>query len=113
MPSSKGLHRLRICGRSRSNAKSRCYRGSLSPRLTCDMRPVTGDSKRASLRSSTPILNFQGLYMRYKGFKTHLPVKVCPVCGRPFQWRKKWAQNWPDVKYCSERCRGQAKGRKT
>eukprot|EP00850_Spirogloea_muscicola_P015412 SM000117S25532 [mRNA] locus=s117:430957:431593:- [translate_table: standard] len=37
--------------------------------------------------------------------KSHLPVKTCPVCQRPFEWRKKWAAVWDDVKYCSERCR--------
>ncbi|WP_367275814.1 DUF2256 domain-containing protein [Meiothermus sp.] len=50
--------------------------------------------------------------MRLRGFKAHLPVKVCAVCGRPFQWRRKWTQNWPEVKYCSERCRNEARGRK-
>ncbi|CAK23401.1 DUF2256 domain-containing protein [Synechococcus sp. CS-197] len=33
------------------------------------------------------------------------PSKICPVCGRPFQWRRKWKDVWDDVKYCSERCR--------
>ncbi|MGA1476328.1 MAG: DUF2256 domain-containing protein [Prochlorothrix sp.] len=33
------------------------------------------------------------------------PEKVCPVCQRPFQWRKKWKDCWDDVKYCSDRCR--------
>ncbi|MCY9844508.1 DUF2256 domain-containing protein [Vibrio caribbeanicus] len=37
--------------------------------------------------------------------KQHLPHKTCEVCERPFSWRKKWAQCWDDVKYCSERCR--------
>ncbi|WP_428771849.1 DUF2256 domain-containing protein [Vibrio sp.] len=40
-----------------------------------------------------------------KGFKQHLPVKVCPVCKRPFTWRKKWAASWEEVVYCSARCR--------
>ncbi|NVK04834.1 MAG: DUF2256 domain-containing protein [Flavobacteriia bacterium] len=31
--------------------------------------------------------------------------KMCPVCNRPFSWRKKWKKNWDEVKYCSERCR--------
>ncbi|WP_146458166.1 DUF2256 domain-containing protein [Rubripirellula tenax] len=31
--------------------------------------------------------------------------KVCCVCNRPFQWRRKWAKCWNEVKYCSERCR--------
>ena len=35
------------------------------------------------------------------------PTKLSPVCGRPFQWRKKWKIVWDEVKYCSERCRGQ------
>jgi hypothetical protein len=39
--------------------------------------------------------------------KEHLPTKTCPVCQRPFAWRKKWARDWPQVKYCSERCRRQ------
>jgi hypothetical protein len=37
--------------------------------------------------------------------KPHLPEKTCPVCQRPFAWRKKWAKDWENVRYCSERCR--------
>ena len=37
--------------------------------------------------------------------KEHLPVKVCLICGRPFNWRKKWKKIWSEVKYCSQRCR--------
>jgi hypothetical protein len=37
--------------------------------------------------------------------KPHLPEKTCPVCDRPFAWRKKWARDWDNVIYCSERCR--------
>ncbi|MBK9290960.1 MAG: DUF2256 domain-containing protein [Bacteroidetes bacterium] len=37
--------------------------------------------------------------------KPHLPEKICPVCGRPFSWRKKWAACWNEVRYCSDRCR--------
>ncbi|MGR5068432.1 DUF2256 domain-containing protein [Vibrio alfacsensis] len=40
-----------------------------------------------------------------KGFKSNLPIKVCLVCKRPFSWRKKWARNWEEIIYCSERCR--------
>ncbi|MEO1038694.1 MAG: DUF2256 domain-containing protein [Pseudomonadota bacterium] len=29
---------------------------------------------------------------------------MCPVCKRPFGWRKKWARHWDEVKYCSKRC---------
>lgn len=31
--------------------------------------------------------------------------KSCVVCGRTIEWRKKWAKNWDDVKYCSDGCR--------
>ncbi|WP_114992029.1 DUF2256 domain-containing protein [Synechococcus sp. UW179A] len=37
------------------------------------------------------------------------PTKICSVCGRPFQWRKKWKDVWDEVRYCSERCRRQKK----
>ncbi|QXO18939.1 MULTISPECIES: DUF2256 domain-containing protein [Gammaproteobacteria] len=37
--------------------------------------------------------------------KLHLPQKQCVVCARPFTWRKKWADCWEEVKYCSQRCR--------
>ena len=30
--------------------------------------------------------------------------KICPVCQRPFSWRKKWAKVWDSVKYCSKGC---------
>ncbi|MBT8038737.1 MAG: DUF2256 domain-containing protein [Xanthomonadales bacterium] len=43
--------------------------------------------------------------------KPHLPSKTCPVCLRPFTWRKKWAACWDDVKYCSRRCRGKRRAR--
>lgn len=33
------------------------------------------------------------------------PVKICEVCGREFEWRKKWKDVWDEVKYCSKRCR--------
>ncbi len=41
--------------------------------------------------------------------KRDLPHKTCPVCDRPFAWRKKWARDWDSVVYCSDRCRGAAK----
>jgi len=37
--------------------------------------------------------------------KADLPTKICPVCKRPFAWRKKWARAWEQVRYCSEACR--------
>ncbi|MDD2089786.1 DUF2256 domain-containing protein [Pseudomonas guariconensis] len=40
--------------------------------------------------------------------KRLLPSKVCVVCGRPFNWRKRWARCWEQVRYCSQRCRRSA-----
>ncbi|WP_315861816.1 DUF2256 domain-containing protein [Flavobacterium okayamense] len=34
-----------------------------------------------------------------------MPTKVCLACKQPFSWRKKWAKNWEEVKYCSDACR--------
>ncbi|WP_415920939.1 DUF2256 domain-containing protein [Tateyamaria sp. SN6-1] len=41
--------------------------------------------------------------------KSDLPEKMCPVCNRPFTWRKKWERVWDEVKYCSDRCRRAAR----
>ncbi|WP_374438833.1 DUF2256 domain-containing protein [Pseudomonas panipatensis] len=45
--------------------------------------------------------------------KTHLPHKGCPVCGRPFSWRRRWARCWDEVRYCAERCRRSARGQRS
>lgn len=31
--------------------------------------------------------------------------KTCAACGRDFDWRKKWARCWDEVRYCSDACR--------
>ncbi|MGB0497922.1 MAG: DUF2256 domain-containing protein [Rubricella sp.] len=41
--------------------------------------------------------------------KRDLPRKDCAHCGRPFTWRKKWEKVWDDVRYCSDRCRADAR----
>lgn len=41
--------------------------------------------------------------------KSDLPTKICAQCGRPFTWRKKWERVWDEVRYCSDRCRSEAK----
>lgn len=47
----------------------------------------------------------------FKGNKAALPSKPCLACGRPMSWRKRWAANWDQVKYCSDACRrGKAGG---
>lgn len=32
--------------------------------------------------------------------------KVCGTCGRRFGWRRKWAEVWDEVRYCSRACKG-------
>lgn len=34
-----------------------------------------------------------------------VPEKPCAVCGRTITWRRKWARDWDDVRYCSAACR--------
>lgn len=36
-----------------------------------------------------------------------LPEKTCLSCGRRMVWRRKWAANWDEVRYCSDACRKQ------
>ncbi len=31
--------------------------------------------------------------------------KVCVTCGRLITWRRRWARNWAEVRYCSRACR--------
>jgi hypothetical protein len=31
--------------------------------------------------------------------------KTCASCGRRIEWRKKWADDWEQVRYCSSGCR--------
>ena len=41
----------------------------------------------------------------FKGNKQALPHKLCVACGRVMVWRKAWAKNWAEVRYCSDACR--------
>ncbi len=43
--------------------------------------------------------------------KASLPEKICQHCQRSFTWRKKWWRCWDEVKYCSERCKRQARSK--
>jgi len=37
---------------------------------------------------------------------TDAEVKFCAACGRRIEWRRKWAKDWEQVRYCSRACRG-------
>ena len=32
--------------------------------------------------------------------------KICRVCGRRIEWRRRWADRWAEIAVCSARCRG-------
>ncbi|NKF52728.1 DUF2256 domain-containing protein [Shewanella sp. WXL01] len=44
--------------------------------------------------------------MSHKPSNKNQLYKICPVCQRRFDWRKKWQKVWQEVRYCSKRCRG-------
>jgi hypothetical protein len=31
--------------------------------------------------------------------------RLCAVCGRRIEWRRKWAAVWGEIRYCSAACR--------
>ncbi|MDO7573530.1 MAG: DUF2256 domain-containing protein [Oceanospirillaceae bacterium] len=41
--------------------------------------------------------------------KGDLPQKICQTCNKPYAWRKKWARDWANIRYCSQRCKSEAK----
>jgi hypothetical protein len=57
-----------------------------------------------SLKWNLPI-TYAGHMGRVPQVKNGHPPKICAACGRPFEWRRKWARDWGNVKYCSDRCR--------
>jgi len=50
-------------------------------------------------------LTYDCAMSRLAKVKNGFAPKTCVRCGLEFEWRKKWAKNWDEVKYCSERCR--------
>ena len=50
-------------------------------------------------------LTYDGVMARIAQDKNGFAPKICARCALPFEWRKKWAKNWSEVKYCSDRCR--------
>jgi hypothetical protein len=69
-------------------------------------RPVRGSS--TILQPNNSVLS---PIMAHTPRKRELPTKVCAQCGRLFAWRKKWARDWDNVRYCSQRCRQSARAR--
>ncbi len=36
---------------------------------------------------------------------TQPPDRTCEACGRTITWRRAWARDWDNVRYCSKACR--------
>ena len=51
-------------------------------------------------QSANSVLNMSREAQTKNGFAP----RICVTCGRPFEWRKKWARDWEKVLYCSQRC---------
>ena len=43
--------------------------------------------------------------MAHSKDQKEIPSKTCESCGREITYRKKWARNWSNVKFCSDECR--------
>jgi len=41
--------------------------------------------------------------------KNGFAPRVCATCKLEFEWRKKWTRDWEQVKYCSDKCKGESK----
>ncbi len=48
----------------------------------------------------------------FEGNKAALPNKPGVACGLAISWRRRWANNWAEVKFCSDACwrKGAARG---
>ena len=51
-------------------------------------------------QSANSVLNMSREAQTKNGFAP----RICVTCGKPFEWRKKWARDWEKVLYCSRRC---------
>jgi hypothetical protein len=51
-------------------------------------------------QSANSVLNMS----REAQIKNGFAPRICVTCGKPFEWRKKWARDWEKVLYCSQRC---------
>jgi hypothetical protein len=71
--------------------------------ITC----VTSSILKVAASGKTEIN--MGEYKSVKGLKQSLPNKPCVQCKKPMQWRKKWAKNWSEVKFCSQKCKSEYK----
>ena len=87
----RSFHRVRPI--SQSIALTSMFAQSTERSFTYTLKLAAGRSGR------------EGNKKEKKYTKSNLPSKICEHCGRPMEWRKAWAKNWDEVKYCSDKCR--------
>lgn len=92
------LHRSIVC-RTVAFVRTAAVLASLVPcsRVVCSAFTSTTGSTRWWHSTRT-------LAMPRGVKKEHLPSKICVVCDRPFNWRKKWERVWDEVTTCSKSC---------
>jgi len=66
---------------------------------------INMDFAKEVVKITTFLKDFYFFFVTKSKQKGNLPSKICTVCEKPYNWRKKWAKVWDEVKYCSERCR--------
>jgi hypothetical protein len=76
----------------------RCLRAA---KLPAKAGAAPGIKKQAKLLS----IPLSSKPASFKGNKATLPCKLCVACGLEMVWRKRWAKNWNEVKFCSDACR--------
>jgi hypothetical protein len=78
-------------------------------RIVWRLVPHVSTGRRCAERDGDGWKNFKLEGRNEAGFKgsgqMNRRSKMCVVCGREMQWRKKWKNTWDRVKYCSDACR--------
>ena len=59
-----------------------------------------------AFRTQSDSYGWKPSYWRWVDKDGDYAKEICAACAKPFAWRKKWARDWAEVHYCSDRCRG-------
>jgi hypothetical protein len=72
-------------------------------RVGCGAGPQAASEEPGSLMRTTGSARI-GSSVRRKGVSV-VEDKCCASCGRTFSWRRAWARDWAQVRFCSDACR--------
>jgi len=87
----------RFVGRNEARAVSVLHRQFSLPFHTSASQLLMGRSNRGGSSSNTAA-------KKKAVKKENLPTKICVICNRPFNWRKKWERCWDELTCCSKSC---------